>query len=169
MHDRSERAPDLPRARSALLVLRTFLGIIFFTNGLAKVFEFHTVVIGPWRMTLLNRGDALGIQTGNSASAPGFLHDLGMLVVAYWGAFQWLLTLAELAIGIGLLLGLLSWIALVGGLALTLTNFAFSLGAEVWAFDYLIEPVLFIVLLMAPALPGLDSRLPWGRSRAASP
>jgi len=169
MQDRSELASDLSRARSALLVLRTFVGIIFFTNGLAKVFEFHTVTIGPWKMVLLNRGDALGIQAGNSASAPGFLHDLGMLVVTNWGVFQWLLTLAELGIGLGLLLGLLSWIAMVGGLALTLTNFAFSLGAEVWAFDYLIEPVLFVVLLMAPSLPGLDSRLPWGRRPVLRP
>jgi thiosulfate dehydrogenase [quinone] large subunit len=165
MNDYPDLASDLSRARSALLVLRTFLGIIFFTNGLAKVFEFHTVTLGPWKTVLLNRGDALGIQSGNSASAPGVLHDLGMLVVTYWGVFQWLLTLAELAIGIGLLLGLLSWIALIGGLLLTLTNFLFSLGAEVWAFDYLIEPVLFIVLLIGPPLPGLDSRLPWGRRR----
>jgi len=165
MNGRSDRASDLARAQSALLVLRTFLGVVFFTNGLAKVFGFHTVTIGPWKTVLLNRGDALGIQSGNTASAPGFLHELGMLVVTYWDVFQWLLTFAELAIGIGLILGFLSLIALVGGLLVTLTNFAFSLGAEVWAFDYLIEPVLFVVLLIAPALPGLDSRLPWGRRR----
>ncbi len=168
MNDRSERAADLARAQSALLVLRTFLGIVFFTNGLAKVFGFHTVTIGPWKSVLLNRGDALGIQSGNSASAPGFLHDLGMLVVTYWDVFQWLLTFAELAIGVGLILGLLTWIALVGGLLLTLANFAFSLGAEVWAFDYLFEPVLFSVLLIAPALPGIDSRLPWARRRVSA-
>src|SRR5262249_52564482 len=104
MNDRSEPASDLSLAQSALLVLRTFLGIVFFTNGLAKVFGFHTVTIGPWKTVLLNRGDALGIQSGNSASAPGFLHDLGVLVVTYWDVFQWLLTFAELAIGIGLIL-----------------------------------------------------------------
>ncbi len=163
VNDRSARASDASRYRSALVVLRAFLGIVYFTNGLAKLFGFHTVILGPWKAVLLNRGDALLIQSGNSASSPGFLRDLGMIIVTYWDVFQWLVTFAELAIGIGLILGLLSWIAIIGGLLLSLTNFMFSLGAEVWAFDYLFEPALFLALLIAPPLPGLDSRLSWGR------
>jgi thiosulfate dehydrogenase [quinone] large subunit len=165
VNDRSNLATDLARGRAALVVLRTFLGIVYFSNGLAKLFEFHTVALGPWKFVLLNRGDAFGIQSGNTASSPGFLRDLGMIVITYWDVFQWLVTFAELAIGIGLILGLLSRIALVGGLLLSVTNFMFSLGAEVWAFDYLFEPALLLVLLIGPPLRGLDSRLPWRRWR----
>src|SRR5712692_9340696 len=107
VNDRSERAFDA-RGRSAMVVLRTFLGIVYFTNGLAKVFEFHNVTLGPWKTVLLNRGDAFGIQSGITASSPGFLRDLGMFIVSNWDVFHWLVTLAELGIGIGLMLGLLS-------------------------------------------------------------
>ncbi len=157
-----------PRCRSALVVVRTFLGIVYLANGLAKLFGFHSVVIGPWRSTLLNRGDAFGIQSGNTQTSPGFLHDLGMLIVTNWDAFQWLLTAGELAIGLGLLLGMLSRLTYLGGLVLALTTFIFTLGADVWMFDYLFEPALFVVLLIGPRLPGVDSRMPWQRIAAIS-
>jgi thiosulfate dehydrogenase (quinone) large subunit len=154
------------RCRSALVLLRSFLGLVYFTNGLAKLFDAHTVVLGPWKTFLINRGDAYGIQTGNTQTSPGFLHDIGMLVVANWDVFQWLLTLGELGVGLGLLLGLLSRLSVIGGLLLSLSTFIFTLGAETWAYDYLFEPALFLALLIGPPLPGFDSRLPWERSRA---
>jgi uncharacterized membrane protein YphA (DoxX/SURF4 family) len=166
VNDRSERVSEWSRCRSALVLVRTFLGLVYFTNGLAKLFGFHTVTLGPWKTTLINRGDAFGIQSGNTQSSPGFLHDVGMLIVANWDIFQWLLTAAELGVGIGLLLGLLSRLTTIGGLLLAFSTFIFTLGAETWMFDYLFEPTLFVALLVGPPLPGLDSRMPWGRSRS---
>jgi uncharacterized membrane protein YphA (DoxX/SURF4 family) len=158
------------RCRSALVLVRSFLGLVYFTNGLAKLFGVHTIVLGPWKSFLINRGDAYGIQTGNTQSSPGFLHDIGMLIVSNWDVFQWLLTLGEIGIGLGLLLGLLSRLSVIGGLLLSLSTFIFTLGAETWTYDYLFEPALFLALLIGPELPGLDSRLPWGRLRSrASP
>ncbi len=157
------------RYRAALLVIRTFLGVVYLSNGLAKLFGFHTVTIGPWKTYLINRADALGIQTANSRSAPGFLHDLGNVVISNWAVLQWLLTLGELAVGIGLLLGLLSRVSALGGLLIALAPFVFSLGnTGTWTYDYLFEPVTLLALALIPSLPGLDSHLPWGKSRSST-
>jgi thiosulfate dehydrogenase [quinone] large subunit len=156
------------RYRAALVLIRTFLGLVYFTNGLAKLFSFHTVVIGTWTTNLINRADALNIQRNNTASAPGFLHHLGNVVVSNWGVVQWLLTVGELAVGIGLLLGLLSRISAIAGLLLALGTFVFTLGASnTWTYDYLFEPVTLLALSLVPSLPGLDSYLPWTKSLSA--
>jgi thiosulfate dehydrogenase [quinone] large subunit len=168
MSSLSELALELSGYRSALLVVRTFLGLVYLSNGLAKLFNFHDVIIGVWRTFLINRDDALNIQTGNTSSSPGFVHDLGMLIIANWGVFQWLLTLGELAVGFGLLFGVLGRLTAIGGFLLAFATFIFTLGAGTWTFDYLFEPVLFVALLISPPLPGLDSRLPWARRRPRS-
>lgn len=72
---------------------------------------------------------------------------------------QWLLTLGELDVGIGLLLGLLSQISAAAGFLLSFSTFVFALAANGWTYDYLFEPVILGALAFAPFLPGLDSRL----------
>lgn len=72
---------------------------------------------------------------------------------------QWLLTLGELAVGIGLILGLFSQISAAAGFLLAFSTFIFALAANGWTYDYLFEPVILGALAFAPALPGLDSRL----------
>lgn len=157
VNEHSEQA--VSRYRLALVVVRTFLGIVYLSNGLAKLFGIHDVTIGLWRTFLINRDDAFNIQMGNTSSSPGFLHDLGLFIIANWGAFQWLLTLGELAVGLGLLLGLLGRLTAIAGFLLAFSTFIFTLGAGTWTFDYLFEPALFVALVTAPELPGLDSRL----------
>lgn len=170
MDGQQDTALLLGRYRTALVVLRSFLGVVYLTNGLAKLFGWHAVTIGTWHTYLINRDDALGIQKSNTATAPWPLHDLGNVVISNWGAFQWLLTLGELTIGLGLLLGLLSRLSALGGLMLALAPFAFTLGnSGTWTYDYLFEPIGLLTLLMAPSLPGLDSRLPWGKARGGPP
>jgi len=148
------------RHRAALVVVRTFLGIVYLSNGLAKLFTIHSVTIGPWRSYLIDRADALGILKANSRGAPAPLHDLAGVVIDHWGVAQWLLTLGELAVGVGLLLGLLSQLSALAGLLLALSTFVFALAAGAWTYDYLFEPVILAALALTPALPGLDSRLP---------
>ncbi len=155
----------LQRYRIVLVTVRTFLGIVYLSNGLAKLFSFHSLTIGPWKSYLINRTDALGIQRSNTVKAPGFLHDLGNVVVNHWDVMQWLLTLGEISVGLGLILGLLSQVSAAGGFVLAFSIFVFTLGSGGWTYDYLFEPVILLTLVFAPALPGLDSRLPWGRLR----
>jgi thiosulfate dehydrogenase [quinone] large subunit len=168
MSVRTEAVSELSRYRAALLVVRTFLGIVYFSNGLAKLFGFHDVNLVVWKTFLINRDDALNIQTGNTSSSPALLHDIGTLIISNWGVFQWLLTLGELAVGIGLLLGILGRLTAIAGFLLAFSAFIFTLGAGTWTFDYLFEPVLFVALLIADPLPGLDSRMPWAAQAADS-
>ncbi len=144
----------------SLVTLRTFLGIVYLTNGLAKVFDFHSVTIFFWKFYLIDRADALGIQKANTAASPGFIHDIGKVVVDNWDVFQWLLTVGEVGVGIALILGLFSRLTALGGLGLALAPFIFTFGSHLWAYDYLFEPILFIVLLLAGVLPRLDSVMP---------
>lgn len=60
----------MSRYRAVLVALRSFLGIVYLTNGLAKVFSFHSVTIGPWKSYLIDRSDALGILRSNSKGRP---------------------------------------------------------------------------------------------------
>jgi uncharacterized membrane protein YphA (DoxX/SURF4 family) len=165
MSVQAEQGRVTSRLQTALLIVRTYLGIVYLSNGLAKLFGFHDVTIGVWHTFLINRDDAFNIQVGNTSSSPGFLYDLGMFIIANWGVFQWLLTLGELAVGLGLLFGVLSRWAAIGGFLLAISAFIFTFGAGTWTFDYLFEPVLLAVLIVAPPLPGLDSRMPWSHGR----
>ncbi len=155
----------LHRYRIVLVAVRTFIGIVYLSNGLAKLLSFHSLTIGPWKTYLIDRTDALAIQRSNTGSAPGFLHDLGNVVVDHWDGMQWLLTGGEVAVGVGLILGLMSQVSAAGGFVLAFSTFVFTLGSGGWTYDYLFEPVILLALVFAPALPGLNSRLRWGRLR----
>ncbi|MGI8846837.1 MAG: hypothetical protein ACR2GX_01015 [Candidatus Dormibacteria bacterium] len=52
----------LHRYRIVLVTVRTFLGIVYLSNGLAKLFSFHSLTIGPWKSYFIDGTDALGIQ-----------------------------------------------------------------------------------------------------------
>lgn len=147
------------RYRVALVLLRSFVAIVYLSNGMAKATGLHRVAIGPWTTYLINRDDALAIQRANGSSAPGALQHLGTLVVDHWDVFQWLLTAAELAVGGTLLAGILSRVGALVGLGLALGTFAFTLGAGTWVFDYLFEPVLLAILVVSPGLPGATAWL----------
>ena len=164
MRDASDKSGTASGYVTALLVVRTFLGLVYLTNGLAKLFGFHDVTILLWHTFLINRDDAFNIQMGNTSSSPGFLHDLGTIILANWVIFQWLLTAGELAVGLGLVLGILGKLTATGGFLLAFMTFIFTLGAGTWTFDYLFEPALFVALIISPPLPGLDSRLQWGKT-----
>lgn len=153
----------LQRYRAALVAVRTFLGIVYLTNGLAKLFSVRSVTLGPWKSYLIDRKVALGIQTSNTRTAPGFLHDLGNVVIQHWDVMQWLLTVGEVAVGIGLLVGFLGRLSAIVGFLMAASTFLFAMGSGGWTYDYLFEPVLLAILAVAGTLPGVDSRLPWAR------
>lgn len=164
----SDQTVTVHRYRVTLVWIRTFVGIVYLTNALAKVFGVRSLTLGPWKSYLINRDVALGIQKSNTGSAPGFLHDLGNLVVNNWDVMQWLLTAGELAVGVGLVLGLLGRLSAIVGFLLAFSTFLFAMGSGGWTYDYLFEPVLLAILVFAEPLPGLDSRMPWARSAVAA-
>lgn len=153
---------DVSLARCRVLVaLRTFVGTVYLSNGLAKLFAFHDVTIGPWKSYLINSDDARAILHANVSNPDyglGFVRDLlNSLVLRNWGAFSWIVTFGEIAVGVGLLLGILGRVAALGGFLLSFPLFVAALGQPgAWMFDYLFEPMLLALLAFTPGLPGLD-------------
>jgi len=150
----------------ALLALRSFLGVVYLTNGAAKLFGFSSFSIGPWRQYLIDRDGARSILASNVRNPNhgiGIARDLANnLILANWSWLQWLLTAAEIGVGLGLLLGFLGRIAALFGFLLAFPLFIFALGTGAWTYDYLFEPVLLAILALTANLPGIDG---WMRRR----
>jgi uncharacterized membrane protein YphA (DoxX/SURF4 family) len=93
--------------------LRIFTGLVWLSNGSAKLFNLGGVDIGFFSGNLITLGAARGIATdasGKTQIAPlgAFYRDV---VLPNWGAFGPLLTVAELAVGLGLIFGVASRLA----------------------------------------------------------
>lgn len=160
---RSQRAPDRSIA-VAFGVLRILFGLIFLSNGLAKVFNVAVYQVGPFAFTLVNRGAAQGILTG--AVKDTWIPPLGAvydsLVLPNFGFFQWFLTVAELSIGVALVLGLASRLAALGGLLLIGPIWVMLLNEPLFLWEYPVELVPLLLLAIVPSgrAIGLDGRLP---------
>jgi thiosulfate dehydrogenase [quinone] large subunit len=100
--------------------LRIFTGLVFLTNGLATVVTAGSFDLGFISFTLIINASARGILS--DAAAKTGIRPLGALcqnaVLAAWGFWGVFLALAELAVGVGLLLGVAPRLAAVGGLLL---------------------------------------------------
>jgi len=100
--------------------LRIFMGLVWVSNALAKVFSSGSFDLGFFSFNLITRDAAQRIAT-NAASKRqivplgAFYRDV---VIPNWGFFGIFLTLAELAVAIGLLFGIATRLAAVGGLLL---------------------------------------------------
>ncbi len=167
---------DAASARSAadpallargLAALRIFVGVIALSNGLAKLFSFRMIDIGPYSGTLVDRPEARGILEGEAARnelplLPSIVDDI---VLPSYDVMQWLVTFTELGTGALLILGVLS-----RGAALIV--FAQHFGLQLlylssgrFAFEQPHEWVPPLILAIVPAglVWGLDGRL--GRNR----
>lgn len=145
----------------SLVAVRTFLGVVYFTDGLAKLAGFSAFSLGPWRQYLFNQSGARSLLASNVHNGGiGPLRDFATgFVLPHWAVISWVVTAGELAVGVGLILGVLGRVAALGGLAMSLLLFLWSLGAGAWTFDYLFEPVLLGILLLTPGLPGVGPML----------
>lgn len=157
------RRATLDSWRWSLVTVRSFLGIVYLTNGLAKLFGFSHFSIGPWTQYLINQDGARSILASNVHNTQfgiGIFRDFANnVVLPNWGAIGWIVTTGELAVGLGLLLGILPRIAALGGFVMSFLLFIWALGAGGWTYDYLFEPVLLGILVFPQGLPGLDSVL----------
>ncbi len=146
-----------------MTITRVGFGLVFLTNGLAKLPGFDNT-IPPFKGFLIDRNGARSILESDTSGHPvGVYRDLvEELVLANWGFWGPLVTATELFIGVTLILGVLTPIgALVAtGFALHL-NFANIHRDDKWLWEYAIEwlPLLGLALMRAGRFWGLDALL----------
>jgi thiosulfate dehydrogenase [quinone] large subunit len=134
--------------------LRIFTGLVWLSNALAKVFEKRTYDWGFFSFNLVDKGTAKGILA-DAAKRTG-IRPLGSFyqhaVLPHWGLWGTFLTLAELAVGVGLLLGIASRLAAVGGLLLIAPIWIMLWHTNLYLWQYPAEDLFPLVLLaLAPA------------------
>jgi uncharacterized membrane protein YphA (DoxX/SURF4 family) len=151
-----------------LAAFRIFFGLILFANGLAKLFEFRTIEIGPYSSFLINRAEARRIlefetnQRGGDGTELPLLPELvNDIILPGWDVFQWLVTALELGAGAALIVGIASRGAALAALGQQLFLQLVYLSSGRWAFEQPHEWVPLVILALVPAgrVWGFDRRL----------
>ncbi|MGH3843187.1 MAG: DoxX family membrane protein [Pseudonocardiaceae bacterium] len=149
---RTEQIPYRMMAQG-FAALRIFIGLVWLSNALAKVFDVAAVDWGFFSFNLITRGVAQGLATDAAAKsqiAPlaAFYRDV---VLPNWGIFGLVLTLAELAVGIGLVLGIATRLAAVGGLLLILPIWLMLWHTTAYLWEYPLDLFPLVLLAVVPA------------------
>ncbi len=163
---RDAPALDARTLARGLAALRIFFGVILFTNGLAKLFEFRQISIGPYESFLINKREARSIlefevnRRGGGTDVPGLRAIVNDVVLANWGVVQWIVTAVELGAGALLIVGLATRGAALVGLGQQLFLQLVYLSSGRWAFEQPHEWVPLLILALVPAgrVWGLDAR-----------
>ncbi len=148
---------------AAFTALRIFIGLVWFSNALAKITGIGQVDWGFFSFTLITRDGAQQIAT--DAATKTQIHPLGAfyrdLVLPHWGFFGIVLTTAELAISLGLLLGIAARLAALGALLLIGPIWLMLFHTDLYLWEYLLDlfPLLLLALVPAGRTLGLDHRL----------
>lgn len=148
----------------AFVALRIFTGLVWLSNAIAKVADVGLYDWGFLSFNLITRGTAQAIAT--DASSKTYIGPLGAfyreVVLPHWGFFGVFLTVTELAIGLGLIFGVATRLAAVGGL-LQLTPIWVMLwptGGYLW--EYPAEdlfPLVLLAIVPAGRVAGIDRTL----------
>jgi uncharacterized membrane protein YphA (DoxX/SURF4 family) len=150
-----------------LAAFRIFFGLILISNGLAKLFEFRSIEIGPYKTFLINRAEARGIldfevnRRGGGTDVPLLPDLVNEVILPGWDVFQWLTTALELGAGAALVLGIASRGAALAALGqqLFLQLVYLSSGRWMWEQPHEWVPLLILALVPAGRTWGLDARL----------
>jgi uncharacterized membrane protein YphA (DoxX/SURF4 family) len=151
-----------------LALLRIFVGVIAFSNGLAKLLSFREVEVGPYFGTLVDRPEARQIlefevnQRGGSGTELPLLKPLvNDVILPTYGVQQWALTAVELGVGALLIVGLATrGAALVAFLQhFFLQLVYFSSGRFAFEQPHEWVPALILAIVPAGLVWGLDGRL----------
>ncbi len=173
----SHRLPPARRLAQGLAALRVFVGAIFMANGLAKILGITTVTIGPYTANLIDREATRfilryeGLENpangGPGSEVPG-VQAVVRFLLDHFDVVQWLITGAELAVGLLLVLGMASRGAALVGLLQQAALALLYASSNRWLFEQPHEYVPLVILLLVPAgrVWGLDGKLPWARTRA---
>jgi uncharacterized membrane protein YphA (DoxX/SURF4 family) len=158
-------ALDLARALAAI---RIFFGLILFSNGLAKLFSFREVFVGPYKGTLIDRPEARSIlefeinrRGGDGTDLPLLKSIVNNLMLDNWGIFQWVTTAIELGAGLALILGIATrGAALIAlGQQLFLQLVYFSSARFMWEQPHEWVPLVILALVPSGRVWGFDARL----------
>lgn len=150
-----------------LAALRIFIGLVLFGNGLAKLFEFSRVEIGPYRSFLIDRAEARAIldfetnrRGGDGTDVPGLKALVNDAILPNYDVLQWLLTFVELGAGAALIVGFASRGAALVALGQQLFLQLVYLSSVRWMFEQPHEWVPLLILALVPAgrTWGLDER-----------
>jgi uncharacterized membrane protein YphA (DoxX/SURF4 family) len=147
----------------ALAATRIFFGLDWLSNAIAKVIGKANFDWGFITFNLVNRDTAgailhQGVMTTWIAPLHWFY---GGVVIPNYGFFQWFLTVAEFSIAIGLLFGILSRLAAVGGLLLLTPIWLMLLTANEYFWTYPLDVVPLVLLAVVPTgrYAGLDGKI----------
>jgi uncharacterized membrane protein YphA (DoxX/SURF4 family) len=150
-----------------LAALRIFFGLILFSNGLAKLFSFTEVAIGPYKGTLIDRPGARAIldfevnrRGGDGTDLPLLKSLVNDVILANWGLFEWVTTALELGAGLALILGIASRGAALAALGqqLFLQLVYFSSARFMWEQPHEWVPLVILALIPSGRVWGLDRR-----------
>jgi thiosulfate dehydrogenase (quinone) large subunit len=156
---------DPGTAAKGLAALRIFVGILWLTNGLAKLFDKGSYDLGVVSFGLISRDTARNLlvgYTGDRSNAPGFLKSIySDIVLPNWDFFGWFLTAAELAAGICLLLGIASRLGALVPLLLIGPLWVMNLDNNRYLFEWPLDIVPLLILAVVPSgrVWGFDRRL----------
>ena len=156
--------PSASTLGKGLAVLRIFMGIVLFANGVAKLFEFRRIEVGPYVANLIDKGAARSILANGlgdqERSIPG-LRPVMEVMVDNWTVVGWALTFTELLVGGLLIVGAATRLAALVGLGQALFLALVFATRNRWAFEQPHEYVPLIILAIVPAgrVWGLDGRL----------
>jgi len=146
-----------------LLLLRVFFGLVLLSNGLSKAFGLAH--LHPLPGFLIDFEGAKGIIKANVQHHPIEPYKRLVLdvMVPHWGLFGSLVTLGELTVGLGLILGAFTPLLALGGFAM-IFHIYFSTwggGDGYFVWDYWVEfiPYLVLALTSAGRFHGIDRSL----------
>lgn len=160
--------PDAHVLARGLAALRIFVGLIALLNGLAKVFGWRNISIGPYSANLINREDARNIlefevfgnpNGGAEGTRVPLIRDLSQFMLDNWGFVGWSLTALEVGTGLLLVLGLATRGAALAALGMHAYLALVYATSNRWLFEQPHEYVPLVILALVPAgrVWGLDA------------
>ena len=152
-------------AAKGLAAFRVFVGVVWLSNGLAKLANKAGYDLGVVSFGLIGRDTARGLletYSGEESHAPAVLKAFYRdLVLANWGLFQWFLTAAELTVGVCLVLGVASRFGALLALVLIGPVWVMNFDNNRYLFEWPLDIVPLLILAVVPAgrVWGRDGRL----------
>jgi uncharacterized membrane protein YphA (DoxX/SURF4 family) len=163
----TRQTATLPAMRIArgLAAFRIFVGLVWLSNALAKVVNQSSFDLGVVSFGLISRDTARGLletYTGPESHAIAPLKSAYReLVLANWDVFQWLLTTAELVVGVSLVVGIASRLGPLLALALILPLWVMNFDNSRYLFEWPLDIIPLAILAAVPAgrVWGQDGKL----------